>query len=336
MKNFYLLLAVIVLNLSTIPCAKAWAWCFFMCANADISGEIKFPNPSEFKKMGEQLVKDIREVKNMGEQLAASLSHEFDKTMTALIKEKMTPLVKDINTLLKARIKQVDKLVEERLKQMDTLIENTFNQFQMAANQTIDKIKTDIVDNTFTQFNQTLEKTRTDIIDNTFTQLEELRQNFRADIDHLFDRTAYLLNMVDCKVEGTLEKLRQDLQHTGKKIAQELKMSLPNLSFLSKKKPAMPSAIPSELVTCYQQLGLNAPPEHFEYSTIYDLKKCKVLRTIKSDTPVRRILNIYLDLQAFAARTACVQRSAGHRASLHYTWDWLEFGYQYDFWYAYQ
>lgn len=339
MKNFWLVLVVIMLNFASIPGAKA-AWCLFWCANADIAGEIKFPNPSEFKGMGKDLGESLREelektkFKEIGQQLSEGFSQEFEKTMTTLIDEKITPLVKDINKLLKARIEQVDKLVEKRLQQIDAMIEKTFHQFQAVADKTIEKIKLDLIDNTFTQFNQAIEKTKMDIIDNTFFQLNELRSNFRTDVDHFFNRTEYLIDKVDCKVEGTLEKLRQDLQSTGKEIAQELQKSLPNFSLLATKKPNKP-AIPSELVACYQQLGLNAPPEPFEYSTIYDLKKCKVLRTIKSDTPVRRILNIYIDLQAFAARMACVQRGAGHRATLHYTWDWIEFGYQYDFWHAY-
>jgi hypothetical protein len=138
-------------------------------------------------------------------------------------------------------------------------------------------------------------------------------------------------------VEGTLEKLRQDMQSTGKQMAQELKASLPKLSFsLIKKEPKPHKSVPSELVACYQQLGLKEPPESFQYSTIYDLKKCKVLRTLTSETPVRQILNVYVELKAQSARMACLQRGAGHHATLHYTWDWLEFGAWYDFWYAYQ
>jgi hypothetical protein len=35
-------------------------------------------------------------------------------------------------------------------------------------------------------------------------------------------------------------------------------------------------------------------------------------------------------------KDVCPPYLAGHHATLHYTWDWLEFGYWYDFWYAYQ
>jgi DNA anti-recombination protein RmuC len=431
-----LFIAVVVVNFSSVSTANAW--CLFFCANADISGTVKFPSPAEFRKMGEELAKGVREevektdLKGMGQQFAEGVRKEFDAAMDSLFSQKIEPLVKDINKLLKARIAQTDKMVENRLKQIDELIQNTFARFQAVANQTIDKIKTDIIDHTkaatddtidkiktdlidhtktatddtidkiktdiiehtkaatddtidkiktdlidhtkaatddtidkiktdlidhtkaatddsiaqiktdlinnaFAQFNQAVEKTKSDLIDNTFTQLDELRKNFHTDVNLFFDRTEYIINTVDCKVEGTLEKLRQDMQSTGKEIAKELKASLPKLSFSFTKTVSKPhQSVSSKLVACYQQLGLKEPPEPFQYSTIYDIKKCKVLRTLTLETPLRQILNVYVDLKAQAARMACLQRGAGHHATLHYTWDWLEFGYWYDFWDAYK
>jgi len=179
----------------------------------------------------------------------------------------------------------------------------------------------------------TVKKVKTQLIDHTFTKLDDFRKTFRTDVNRFFDRTEYIINMVDCKVAGTLEKFRLDMGTLGKTLAQDIKDSLPKWSSLLQKKTSQEV---TPVVRCYQQLGLKKPPEAFQYSTIYDLKKCEVLNTLTPQTPIRQILNVYLDLKALAARMACVQRSAGEQAILHYTWDWLEFGYQYDFWYSIQ
>ncbi|MDM8557311.1 hypothetical protein [Candidatus Parabeggiatoa sp. HSG14] len=327
-----LLLAVVLINFASVRNANA-AWCFFGCVNADVSGSIKFPSPSEFEKMGKSLAKGIQEqlektnFKGMGQKFGEGIRQEFDIAMDSLFKDKIAPLVADIDKLLKARIGQTDKMIEARLKQIDALIQNTFDRFQEAANNTIDKIKTDIVDNAFNQYSKAIEKTRKEIVDNTFKKIKKLRQNFRNDVDHFFDRSEYLINLVDC----TEEKFRIDTENLTTKIADELEKRCPKM-ICGWSKASTKESTPK---ICYQELGLKKPPKSWEYSTLYDLNKCDVLRSLTPmETPVKRILNVYIDLQAFAARMACIQR-ASRQARLHYRWDWLEFGYQYDFWRGY-
>lgn len=264
--------------------------------------------------------------------MAEGVREEFEKAMNSLFDDKIAPLLKDIDLVMKNRLEQADNIAEARLTQFDNTVKARLEQIDQ------------VIQTAFDRFEKTTDRTiaqiKTDIIDHATAQLDHLRRNFRADVDHFFDRTEYLINTVDCKVEGMVEKIRMDMQTTGKELAQELKASLPSLpsfslfSLIRRKQPS--ESIPSELVVCYQELGLTAPPESFEYSTIYELKKCKVLKTLTPATPIRRILNVYLDLKAWAARMACVQRGAGHHATLHYTWDWLEFGHRYDIWYLAQ
>ena len=334
------------------------------------------------KTMGQQLGEGLRgefekfinslDLEGMGQQLGEGLRKEFEKAMDRLFDKKIKPLVADIDKFLKARLDQTDKMAKARIKQIDDLIQATFKRFQAAADKTIAKVKTNIIGYAFDRFNNAsgklIAKIKADIIDHaasTFKKvtdetvtkikadLDDLRRNFRADVDHFFYRTEYLINTVDCKVAGTLEKIRNNFETIGKKLVKQLKEERQQFKDLSlevnikgtlmsgysgdvsiKSDPRSPVKKP--LSQCYQGLGLTKPPESWEYSSIYDLYKCDTLKTLSQQTPIRRILNVYLDLKAQAARMACVQRGAGHHATLHYTWDWLEFGYWYDFWYAYQ
>jgi 2C-methyl-D-erythritol 2,4-cyclodiphosphate synthase len=323
------------------------------------------------------------DLESMGHQLGEGLRKQFEAAMAALFNEQIEPLVADIEKLLKARLEQadiiakdrlaqLDKMIMDRLNQADSLIQASFERFKAAADETIAKVKTAIIGYAFERFDkareesiakadiivhaantfkkvtdETMAKLKAALIDHTFTPFDELRRNFRADVEHFFDRTEYFIKTVDCKVEGTLEKLRQDMQHIGKEFAQQLKAELSSLELkmtgslrsgfsggvlTEPESDSTPSVKP--LTQCYQELGLMVPPKPWEYSSIYDLQKCEVLKTITDNTPLRRILNIYVDLQALAARMACLQRGS-NKATLHYTWDWLEFGYWYDFWYAY-
>lgn len=217
----------------------------------------------------------------------------------------------------------------EKIKQ--ALIAYTFERAEKFRQQTVAQIRTDIVDYAADTVQKVTEETvntvKTDLIDHTFTKLYQFRKLFRTDVNQL-------INQIDCKVAGNLEKFRIDLSNISEKLAKEFKELKINLPFLSPSNKTAPKV--TQVSSCYQKLGLTKPPKPFQYSTIYDLEKCEVLATLTPKTPIRQVLNVYLDLANFATRMACVQRAAGERASLHYTWDWLEFEYQYDLWYSTQ
>ena len=229
------------------------------------------------------------------------------------------------------RLKQLDGIIEARLKQVDALIQSTFDQFRETVSDTITKVRTDLIDYTFSKASEwrdeTIAKIRKDLLDHSFAELEKLRQAFRNDVEHVFDRTEYLVKLVDC----TEEKVRIDMENTFKKTADYLLKKCPITICNSL---TMPAKEPTPEI-CYKELGLKKLPQSWEYSTLYDLNKCDALRSLTPQSPVRRILNVYLDLQAFAARMACIQRGAP-QAKQHYMQDLEEFGKQYDFWYSYQ
>jgi len=217
------------------------------------------------------------------------------------------------------------------------LIAYSLERSETFRDQSLAKIKTELIDygtDTIQKLtDETVKTLQTELIDRSFTKLENFHKDFRTDVNQFFDRTEYLIDKVDCQAQGTLEKIRLDMETTGKQLAEKIDELLPkwwHLNIFSK------PAEPAPALACYRQLGLKTPPKPFQYSTIYDLKKCEVLNSLTPETPIRQILNVYLDLKALAARMACVQRSAGEQAILHYTWDWLEFGHQYDLWYSIQ
>ncbi len=162
-----------------------------------------------------------------------------------------------------------------------------------------------------------------EIILETSQQVDTLRARFREDVDHYFDRTEYLINLVNCHVVGNLAQIRLNISQLSDSFSKEVRGWLP-----WEKKRERPIAIQ----LCYAQLELTEEPKHFEYATIYEVHKCHLLNQIKPTTPIIRVKAIYLDLQNYAAQMRCLQRGAPNSANRHYTWDWIEFANQYHSW----
>jgi hypothetical protein len=305
-----------------------------------------------------------------GQQVAKGIRTEFEATMNKLFYDKIKPLLKDIDLILETRIDQVDSLIEDKLNKIDVLIQHTVNRFQAAANETIAKVRTDLINYAFDRFaterHKTVAKIRAEVIDyaattvnkttagivakvkaeliaHTFVQLDQLRAQFRQDVEHFFNRAENLIVLLDCtaeKIRLDLDKTREDLDKLGEKYLKELKALTPKAQISQLFSPSgQPSTKPTTLTastatndSCYQQLGVTEGVlEGFEYSTIYDLKKCQVLNTLTPQTPMRRVLNVYWDLHMFAKRVACIQRNP-----THFMWDWLAFESLYQFWSTYR
>jgi DNA-binding protein len=234
---------------------------------------------------------------------------------------------------------------DETVRQIQTdVIDYGVEQFETSRDETVSQIQADVIDYAANTFKQTTQEmvasVKVDLIDQTFAQLHQVRSEFRQDVDHFFDRTENLLVLLDCteeKIRLDLERTREQLDKLGEKYLKEFKQSFSGVSRLmsfgqKKAKPEESTQSTTIDTRCYEQLGIDAESlEGFEYSTIYDIKKCKVLSTLTSDTPLRRVQNVYLDLHVFAKRVACIQRNPNH-----FLWDWLMFEQLYDFWSMYQ
>jgi hypothetical protein len=266
----------------------------------------------------------------------AKFRQEFKAMLKSLFEKKIIFLLKDIDKVLNSITlnKSIEAIIEDELTRVDRLILNTFQQYNQVANDPNQKIK--------------LHKNRS-------IELDRLRQKFRQEISRFLDESKYFSKRVNCAVEATLDPISQNRQLRNKDFSAKMApfslditsmatgTPLPiasakgNLVIESKKEEEAPHLKSiAEPIFCYQQLGLKAPPETWEYSTVYDLKKCKILNTLTPETPTKRILNVYVDLKAWAAKIACIQHGAGYHATQHYIWDWLEFGYLYNLWYHYQ
>ncbi len=266
----------------------------------------------------------------------AKFRQDFKAMLKSLFEKKIIFLLKDIDKVLNsiALSKPIEAIIENELTKIDRLILNAFQQYNQLANDP----------------NQT-----TKLNKNLSIQLDSLRKKFRQEISHFLDESKYFSKRVNCTLEATLapisqNRLLRNRDFSAKVAPFSLEITsiatgtpLPiasakgNLVIESKKdEDETPFKSIAEPIVCYQQLGLQAPPETWEYSTIYDLKKCKILKTLTPETPTKRILNVYIDLKAWAAKMACIQHGAGYHATQHYIWDLLDFVYLYNLWYYYQ
>jgi len=305
------------------------------------------------------------------QELKAAMEMLFDNKIRPLLKDidkviKSNTRIESLDTIIQDELKQLDQIIlttfqqyhqiaNDTIKKIHTeIITHTIKQANEFRHQKIAHIKTEIIahaTNTFQKnVDETIDKIEPQLIRHAVIQLDNLRQEFRQKVGYFFEQTKYFINTVDCNVEGMLEEFRQYVQRLDQDLSLKvapfsLDINMTGSPFpvasvqgnvsIEPQKDDTPLKLKSNLFFCYQKLGLNSLPEPWEYSTIYELQTCKVLRTLTPETPIKRILNVYIDLKAWAAKMACVQGGANHHATQHYIWDWLEFGYLYNLWYAY-
>ena len=328
-------------------------------------------NSVDWSKIGQEIGKGASEEvvaalnsidwEQYGQQIGAGIRSEFEVAMNKLFDEQIKPLLKDIDNLLEQRINQADNVLETRLNQLDDLIDDklekvdilikdTFDQFQAAADETIAKVQTEIIDYAFDRFqaerdetvaqiraqlidyaattvNQTTDevvtKVKTELIDKTVTELTQLKNQFRQDVEHFFNRAENLLVLLDC----TEEKTRIDMENLIKQLGQEIADNCPPMLCGLSGNAAAEDPIIS---ACYKKLHLSQPPKSWQYSMIYRLEKCEVLRRLTPKTPTENVAAVYLDLHNWAKRIACIQRSPEPM------WESLDFKSRYQFWSDYR
>jgi hypothetical protein len=304
-------------------------------------------SPGDFSRLAAEN-SDCQSAKNggqLGQISPGETVPEFEAAMDKLFDDKIKPLLNDIDLILKTRIEHVDTLIDDKLKQIDVLIQQTVDRFQTAADETIAKVKTDLIDYAFNRFDierdKTIAQIRSEVIDyaaitvtqttteivakvkaelikQTFVQLEQLRHDFRRDVNQFFDRAENLLTLLDC----TEEKTRIDMENLIKTLGKEVAARCPPMLCGSSSKVADNPT----LLACYKKLHLKKPPKSWQYSMIYRLEKCEVLSDLTPDTPVENIAAVYLDLHNWAKRIACIQRSP------FTMWDSLEFKSRHQYW----
>jgi DNA-binding protein len=306
----------------------------------------------------DQLIDDkLAKVDDLIQDTVAQFNQLADDTITKIRRDIIDYAVTRFETSRDETVRQIQTdVIDYGVEQFETSRDETVSQiqadvidygveqFETSRDETVSQIQADVIDYAANTFKQTTQEmvasVKVDLIDQTFAQLHQVRSEFRQDVDHFFDRTENLLVLLDCteeKIRLDLERTREQLDKLGEKYLKEFKQSFSGVSRLmsfgqKKAKPEESTQSTTIDTRCYEQLGIDAESlEGFEYSTIYDIKKCKVLSTLTSDTPLRRVQNVYLDLHVFAKRVACIQRNPNH-----FLWDWLMFEQLYDFWSMYQ
>jgi hypothetical protein len=242
------------------------------------------------------------------ESMTLGARQEFATAMNHLFDTKIAPLLKDVDLVMQfnqtakqSRLNQVNeliKVVDKVVSHINQIVQGAIQKFDQANDKTIAKIKDDV-------------------ITDSATQLDNLRDNFRKDVDNFFYQTENIINPIDCKVESKIEPLYVKMETFRKDVA----ALIPSRWFFWR-----------EPHYCYKIMKIKPEPQSFDYATIYELKKCELLMSLKPETPIKRVQSVYLDLKALAATMMCMQFHAGEYAKRYYTWDWLEFDGQYDFW----
>jgi len=264
----------------------------------------------------------------------AEIRLKFKAWLKLIWVKKIIFLLKDIDKVLNSisSNKSIETIIENQLTGIDQFVLHALQQYAQVANDS-QKVKL----NKYLSF-----------------KLDNLRQKFRQKISQFLDESEYFKKRISCNIETTLAPISQNRQLKNKDFATKTAPFSLDITSMATGTPLPIASAEGELVIeakkeeevnhfklvaepifCYKQLGLKAPPETWEHSTIYALKKCKILSSLTPQTPTQRILNVYVDLKAWAAKMACIQHGAGYQATQHYLWDWLEFGYLYNLWYNY-
>ncbi len=310
----------------------------------------------DWKKYGQEIGSGLR-----GE-FEATMDKLFDEKIKPLLKDIDMVLenrLDQADKIAEDRLNQLNSILEDKLKQIDAIIQSAFDQFKITVNDTIKQVRTDVIDYTFTKASEwrdeSISKIRTDIIDyantsftkttdaaiakvrkeiidHTFDRAEKLRQAFSVDMINFFDKARELIIRLECTEEKTrldIQNVMSTLDKLGTKYLKEMKDFNPKNWFI--KKSGTLEISPN--AKCYQEAGIDLNNidsiEGFEYLTIYEIKKCKVLSTLTITTPVKRISNVYWDLYMFTQRVACFQENTEH-----FVWDLLELKSAYEYWKA--
>jgi hypothetical protein len=215
-----------------------------------------------------------------------------------------------INKIVNEWLEKTNKIIEERLIQVDDITKRRLEQAHSILKDTLEKLNNvinDVINNAADKFSQatakTIDKIKTDVIQEAAARIDDLRIKSKKDINDSFIKIDQIVVTIDCSVEKArmdVERLRDD--------------TLPKMGWW-----CFWCALPE----CYKELGLQATPKPFEYTSIYRINKCEILKTLRPETPIMRILDAYTDLMAWSARIACIQRGAGTQAQGDFSSEWF-------------
>lgn len=127
-------------------------------------------------------------IRSKAESLVGPVKEAFIEATNILFDEKIGPLIDKVDRISKARLVEIEGLVKETEAGILNVIETAAAEAQKTTHQTVQEIRKDIIDSTFTQVNQTV-----DLIN---TKARDLIQN------------------IDCRIDGSVSKFQEWVKHT--------------------------------------------------------------------------------------------------------------------------
>ena len=121
--------------------------------------------------------------------IAEPLREIFLSTMNELFETKITPMLNDVDALLKAHLDRADEIATAAIDNISTLVDESFNRAQILLEQGIANV-------------------RDQIIAETFRKADELRQQIVADVNGLLDKVQMITHQVDCATLGNTASIR--------------------------------------------------------------------------------------------------------------------------------
>ena len=191
------------------------------------------------------------------------------------------------------------------LTEFDTMLGARISQGDEAAEQRLEQVREIILDLMAS-------------IEQQVSSIDSLRARFVQDIRRI---QSDIVDNFRCAADGALEKAASklsDLRDTFRLTWWERYVSRREYYW--------------QLDACYTHLGLNYDVEEWQYSQLYDIKKCIALRRLNLDSRASVIMNAYLDLSNYSQSMRCLQYGAGKIADDKYSTEFFELSRKYNLW----
>jgi len=219
-------------------------------------------------------------------ELIDKAKRAFQESMDYLFDKKLTPM-----------IDQIDAMIRRNLGIIDDIIQKTIDNFKNATLAIIEaagKMAKELI-------GQTVEDIKTKLIDNTFQKAGELEGKILNDIVTILNRLDETIYKLSCSVQAIETRIRDDLVKTLSII--------PN--------PWDPCRIAVDELFPGHNLRWKTL-SYYQPNELYELRKCSTLSPLTETTPVPSILMAYRDMEFLAAEMRCLSIAFAATMNLKY------------------
>jgi len=219
-------------------------------------------------------------------ELIDQAKRAFQESMDKLFDQKLTPMINQIDAMIHRNLGQVDEIIQ---KSIDNFKNSTLEIINTAAKQAKELV------------GQTIEDIKTKIIDNAFQRAADLEGKVMNDIISILNRLDETIYKLSCSAQSIEIRIRDDLMKT--------------LSFIPNPfdscRIAVDELFPGHNLR-WKLLSWYQPNE------LYELRKCYTLTALTELTPVKSILMAYRDMEFLAAEMRCLSIAFAATMNLRY------------------